>query len=76
MLVFSRKEEQGFVINLESLLTLSNSEIREVLAEDITVSVVDIRAAKVRLGINAHPKIAVHRDEVWESILRERRATP
>ena len=72
MLVFSRKLEEGFVINLEGLLALSDERLREVLSEDITVTVVDLRHDKARLGITAPKEVAVHRDEVWEAILSKR----
>ncbi|GMV24030.1 MAG: hypothetical protein AMXMBFR58_00610 [Phycisphaerae bacterium] len=41
------------------------------IGDDIEVTVVDIRGDKVRLGINAPTRIAVHRKEVYEAIKRE-----
>ena len=41
------------------------------IGDDIEITVVDIRGDKVRLGIAAPSKIAVHRKEVYESIRRE-----
>jgi carbon storage regulator len=41
------------------------------IGDDIEITVVDIRGDKVRLGINAPTRIAVHRKEVYESIRRE-----
>ena len=42
-----------------------------VINNDITVTVVEIRGDKVRLGINAPTEIPVHRQEVYEAIQRE-----
>ena len=41
------------------------------IGDDIEVRVVDLRADKVRLGINAPKHVAVHRREVYEAIRRE-----
>lgn len=41
------------------------------IGDDIEVTVVDIRGDKVRLGINAPTRIAVHRKEVYEAIKKE-----
>jgi carbon storage regulator len=39
-----------------------------VINNDITVTVVEIRGDKVRLGIVAPKEVPVHRQEVWEAI--------
>jgi carbon storage regulator len=39
-----------------------------VIAEEITVTIVDIRGDKVRLGIKAPADVPVHRREVFEAI--------
>ena len=41
------------------------------IGDDIQITVVDIRGDKVRLGISAPTRIAVHRKEVYESIKAE-----
>ena len=47
-----------------------------VINNDITITVVEIRGDKVRLGIVAPKDVPVHRQEVYEAIQREnRRAT-
>jgi carbon storage regulator len=43
-----------------------------VIAENIIVTVVDIRGDRVRLGIEAPRDIPVHRREVYEAIKRSR----
>jgi carbon storage regulator len=42
-----------------------------VINNDITVTVVEIRGDKVRLGIVAPKEVPVHRQEVYEAIQRE-----
>lgn len=39
-----------------------------VIAEDIVVTIVDIRGDKVRLGIKAPAEVPVHRSEVFDAI--------
>jgi carbon storage regulator len=41
------------------------------IGDDIQITIVDIRGDKVRLGISAPTRIAVHRKEVYESIKAE-----
>ena len=41
------------------------------IGDDVTITVVDIRGDKVRLGIEAPKDIPVHRQEVYEAIKRE-----
>ena len=45
-----------------------------IINDDITITVVEIRGDKVRLGIDAPTEIPVHRQEVYEAIKRERAA--
>lgn len=39
-----------------------------VINDDVTVTVIEIRGDKVRLGIQAPKEISVHREEVWVDI--------
>lgn len=41
---------------------------RVMIGEDIVVTIIDIRGDKVRLGIEAPPNVAVHREEVFKAI--------
>ena len=41
------------------------------IGDDVELTVVDIRGDKVRLGVNAPPRVAVHRKEIYESIRQE-----
>jgi carbon storage regulator len=45
-----------------------------VIADNITVMVVEIRGDKVRLGIEAPPEITIHREEVHRAIQAEETA--
>ena len=52
-----------------------------IIADNIKITIVDIRGDKVRLGIDAPKEIPVHRQEVFDAIQREndqkkRAATP
>lgn len=42
-----------------------------IIGDDIVITIVDIRGDKVRLGITAPTRIAVHRKEVYDAITRE-----
>ena len=39
--------------------------------DDITLTVVEIRGDKVRLGIEAPREVSIHRGEIYEAIKRE-----
>jgi carbon storage regulator len=47
-----------------------------VINNDITVTVVEIRGDKVRLGIVAPKEVPVHRQEVYDAIHGAKDATP
>jgi carbon storage regulator len=42
-----------------------------VIGDDVTVTVVDIRGDKIRLGITAPKFVPVHRQEVYDAIQRQ-----
>ena len=47
-----------------------------VIAGNITITVVDIRGDKVRLGITAPAEVPVHRREVYDAIKRDQPPAP
>jgi carbon storage regulator len=54
------------------MLVLSRQRDETIMiGDEIEITVVDIRGDKVRLGINAPSRIAVHRKEVYDSIRSE-----
>lgn len=42
-----------------------------IIGDNITITIVDIRGDKVRLGIDAPKEVPVHRQEVYDAIQRE-----
>ena len=46
-----------------------------VIADDITIVVVEIRGDKVRLGVEAPKEVPVHRREVFDAIRRNEAAS-
>ncbi len=42
-----------------------------VIGNDVVVTVVDVRNGQVRIGVDAPRDIQVHRDEIYEQIVRE-----
>ncbi len=54
------------------MLVLSRQRDETIMiGDEIEISIVDIRGDKVRLGINAPTRIAVHRKEVYDAIRKE-----
>jgi carbon storage regulator len=56
------------------MLVLSRKRDEKIVIGDyITVTIVEIRGDKVRLGIEAPDSIPVHRQEVYDAVQRENR---
>lgn len=57
------------------MLVVSRHRDESILIGDsIVITIVDIRGDKVRIGIQAPADVAVHRQEVYEAILRSSQA--
>ena len=57
----------------QNMLILSRKrDERIVIADNIVITVIEIRGDKVRLGIEAPREIPVHRREVYDLIQREK----
>lgn len=55
------------------MLVLSRKKDEKIIIGDkITLMVIEIRGDKVRLGIEAPKDVTVHREEVYEAIIKER----
>ncbi len=55
------------------MLVLSRKrEERIMIADNIVITVLDIRGNKVRLGIKAPAEVPVHRSEVYEATQRQK----
>lgn len=60
MLVLSRQKDESIVIGDGD--------------QKIVITVVDVRGGKVRLGIEAPREIPVHREEIYDTIQKEKAA--
>lgn len=57
------------------MLVLSRKKNESIIINDhITVTVVEVRGDKVRLGIEAPKNVTVHRQEVYEAIQNQAKA--
>ena len=43
-----------------------------VIGEDVSVTVLGVKGNQVRIGVNAPKDVAVHREEIFERIQREK----
>jgi carbon storage regulator len=58
------------------MLVLSRKKNESIIINDnVTVTVIEIRGDKVRLGIEAPKDVTVHRREVYEAIQNQARST-
>ncbi len=54
------------------MLILSRQQTQSIIIDDkITITIVDIKDGRVRIGIDAPKDIAIHRKEVYDQIIEE-----
>ena len=57
------------------MLVLSRQKDESIMiGDDVKITIVDVRGDKVRLGITAPKSIAVHREEIYDAIQKEKKA--
>lgn len=55
------------------MLVLSRRKDQKIIINDnITITIVEIRGGKVFVGIDAPKEVQVHREEIYDAIIREK----
>jgi len=75
---FRRVEWGGqiFLLGAQMLVLSRKKNEQIIIADEIVITIVDIRADKVRIGIEAPAHIPVHRQEVYLALQERDSSTP
>lgn len=54
------------------MLVLSRKKDEKIrIGDEVTITVIEIRGDKVRLGIEAPKDVVVHREEIWAALQKQ-----
>lgn len=70
---FGDRERTGWLGRLGPMLILTRRVGESIrIGDDISVTVLSIQGNQIRIGIDAPKDVQVHREEVYERVIRER----